>query len=592
MKTKILPFMVIAIFISSCASKSLRNADFKNGLDGWKKYDKGVIIDSSDINENAAARIFVQEDIEPDWYNLEQQITAEPGAVYEAKTEVLCKGVRNGYGATVSMLFFDKTKQRIGESSTRVPVGIETKMVLTVRGRAPQNAAKVSVTLSLHGNGQAYFDNVSLIKKQRPEGNKKVVISVTDEIVCDSFIGYGAEDDGWFFNENNAGHGVDEADIALREKRIEWMDPDYIRMFFWYKEFNPSGDWQTFDWDNDGMNSHYRTLDTYQRIGARVCITGVEWAIEKPWVDSAALAKATGALLEHLIITKGYTCIKDWILTNEPGGAFIITGGDFPKYVEIHRLMKQELNRRGLKINIIGSDDAAGIGWFSGCVNDSAYFETVDIFASHHYAKVHELDLIPDFFEDRTKLLDAKKPSKPLMMTEFGFMDERTKPPNINPLMQEYPYALYTQLFSIDGLNSGIAGFNFWCLHEVYYATDKVNRMHFGLWNYKDRNWSVRPVYHCVANFCRLTEPGDVVVKCKSTCPEYVKAALVGDTLFWVNMNSKAVEVRIAGRKVEKLCIMTEKSLHGDRECGQFLERPKYNKFNAPLMSFGYAIVK
>jgi len=176
-------------------------------------------------------------------------------------------------------------------------------------------------------------------------------------------------------------------------------------------------------------------------------------------------------------------------------------------------------------------------------------------------------------------------------MNEFGFADERTIPPNINPIMDEYKYAIYTQMFSIDGLNSGVAGFSFWCLHEVYYIHD-TKRMHFGLWNYKDNDWKIRPVYHSVANFCRLTEPGDTVVRCESTNPNHVKAALVGNTLFWVNITEKAAEVTISGRSIENLCIMTEDTLIGDRECGKTLESPKNNKFNTPPMSFGYVFVK
>ena len=66
------------------------------------------------------------------------------------------------------------------------------------------------------------------------------------------------EDDGWFYNEENASHGVTAEDITLREARIEWLRPATVRMFFWYKDWNPSEDWRTFTFDSSNMMSHYR----------------------------------------------------------------------------------------------------------------------------------------------------------------------------------------------------------------------------------------------------------------------------------------------------------------------------------------------
>src|SRR5690606_21963372 len=118
--------------------------------------------------------------------------------------------------------------------------------------------------------------------------------------------------------EENTSRGVTEADFALREARIKAMDPDWVRMFVWYPDWNPSGDGETFDWETDGMRSHCRTLDVYQRLGTAVTLTGVEWSVKTPWSRPEKRAHAIGALFEYLIRVRGYTCIQHWILTNEP----------------------------------------------------------------------------------------------------------------------------------------------------------------------------------------------------------------------------------------------------------------------------------
>jgi hypothetical protein len=63
----------------------------------------------------------------------------------------------------------------------------------------------------------------------------------------------------------------------------------------------------------------------------------------------------------------------------------------------------------------------------------------------------------------------------------------------------------------------------------------------------------------------------------------------VGDTLFWVNPASQTVEIRVEGRTLGPVCVMTETTLEGDRETGQTISPKPKNSFNAPAMSFGFA---
>lgn len=172
----------------------------------------------------------------------------------------------------------------------------------------------------------------------------------------------------------------------------------------------------------------------------------------------------------------------------------------------------------------------------------------------------------------------------------FLLQDHRTRPPDKNPYMEEYPCALLAQSCFIEGLNAGVAGFSTWCMHEVYYPGGKTP-MNFGLWNFADRGWSPRPIYHVVANFCRNTEAGDPVWKCLSTHPDWVKGVKAGETLFWVNLSDAPTRIEIQGFEPRTLRIMTEDTLSGDRECGAVIEGSESSRFTAPPRSFGYAKV-
>ncbi len=111
------------------------------------------------------------------------------------------------------------------------------------------------------------------------------------------------------------------------------------------------------------MQSHYRTLDLYQRLGTRVNLTGVEWGMEDAYQDPQAFAHAVGELFEYLIRTRGYTCIRDWTLTNEPNLSIASFGYTFDDYVQLLQLVKAEFAQRGLALNVAASDESGSPTW-------------------------------------------------------------------------------------------------------------------------------------------------------------------------------------------------------------------------------------
>ena len=247
------------------------------------------------------------------------------------------------------------------------------------------------------------------------------------------------------------------------------------------------------------------------------------------------------ALLEHLVRERGYTCIKYWTLTNEPNLGFLKTGATFADYVRIHTLVAAEIAARDLDIQIVGADNtSSGMNWFLDCVRDPAYHAAADVYASHVYLKRDAQTLATDFIVDH---LSALRGSRPWVITEFGFQDVESSHRS-NPLMESWDYALWTAAFVIEGLNRGVAGFNIWCLHEMYYPGNG-EIMNYGLWRFKDGEWAPKPVYHAWANFTRLSEAGDAVHLVNTTDAARVNGAQVGDTFFWVNLSESEVTVEV-----------------------------------------------
>lgn len=547
----------------------LVNGDFSEDLTGWTAEGAHAEIAAARHGDRPVARIAVDDGATVGFPRVWQEAQASPGEVWMVEADAAVADARAGYGAYLTAEFIDAEGRRIEfEQSSPAARGAEFDR-LRARAIAPEGTARVRACLVLNGRGVAHFADAAMRRTGRVERDPPagpVTLSVTDQVAVPSLWGFGAEDDGWAYTAENTSRGVTEEDFALRKARVAWMNPSWVRMFFWYKDWNPNGDWETFDWDSDGMRSHYRSLDLYQRLGTAVTVTGVEWSVAEPWSDPARLARAVGALMEHLIRERGYTCVKHWILTNEPNTHFVRGAVTFETFVEIHRQVRAEFDRRGLDIQIIGSDDTNnGFPWFSQCVADADYYALSDVFASHRYFRVASRPLASHFFQDRLDLLReraAPGPPKPFVVAEFGFQDARAEGPLINPVMEEYNYALWTMAFKIDGVGRGAAGFNIWCLHEGYYPNGWL--MKYGLWNFRDRGWALRPVFHATALWTRHARPGATAHRVESSHPDHVRAVRVGDLIFWVNESPTETPLSITGFAPGSVMVFTEDALPSD----------------------------
>lgn len=578
--------LVACIFLAATPGVVSVNGSFEQGLEGWKAtVVPPVTADVISLDDRSAVRLVVPPEAAIRYPSVRQTYSVTPGVVLSAYVEALGRNISNGYGVYATIEFHNAQGERISfvQSEAALPDG--SWHPLRIRAIAPPESVGAVLCLLLNGRGEACFTGVKVTAVpgealEPPSG--PVTLTVTNELVCPSLKGLGAEDDGWFYNETNLSKGVTREDQALRENRIRWMEPDWVRMFFWYQDWNPSGDWETFDFDSDNMRSHYRTLDLYQEIGAYVTVVGVEWGMSE-FDTLEKTATAIGTLLEHLVLVKGYSCVQEWTLTNEPNGSWVRRGNTFEEYVRLHELVQAEFRKRGLDIRILGSDDTSGLNWFEDCVRSDRYLRCADFFASHLYTRHESRTLARFFFDDRLDLLREHAPEYPLVIAEFGFQDHRSGTLE-NPLMESYPYALWTTAFVIEGLNRGIAGFSIWCLHEMYYPGGGF--MNYGLWNFKKQNWGVRPVYTAWANLTRHTKTGDAVYRCESSAPGHVDAARVGKVLFWVNQADRPVQVQLQGAEPRSAHAYTESTLSGDRECGITIES-KDGLWPLPALSFG-----
>lgn len=563
----------------------VKNPDFQSGLDGWNKLDPSGQLQAS--AEERSGRKALKMSYEPPakvgWPMLVQDLDLAPGKAYTVSVDIDVENTRGGTGPYFVIAYLNASGERFalsnGESLILKP-GTWNSGKVTIR--VPAAAAKMRINLILHGHGTAWFSNVAVTEFTPPDSStltKEVHARVAAKPNPHPLVGIGFEDDGYSYSEANVQHGEDEASLALREARIRWLKPGFVRTFVWMGEWLPGGFFKTptpagYLWDSDLMKSKIRSLQQYQALGTQVNLTGVEWGGQgyfgPLWRDHDRIARVYADLLEYLVKTRGLTCIRYFTLSNEPNLTFGAQDGTFEDYEAIHRLLKQELMARKLDITLIGSDDGSGADWFSKCVNSEPLESSVASFASHIYPKQYELnpEIGSSFFKDRMELLEKHCPEKPLFVTEFGFLSEEANAMS-NPLMKSYDYALYTTDFMLQGLAQGVSGFSLWVLHQAYYAPvgGPAQLMSFGMWDFKATTGVVHPVYHAMANFTRTTAIGDAVTPV-SVDGELVRACIIGKTLYWVNLRTTPVVFNLAGATLSENRTYSQNTLSGEGECG------------------------
>jgi hypothetical protein len=139
--------------------------------------------------------------------------------------------------------------------------------------------------------------------------------------------------------------------------------------------------------------------------------------------------------------------------------------------------------------------------------------------------------------------------AKPLILWEFGFKgldDTDTDHKSI----KTFDYGLASANSAMVAINRGLTGAALWCLHSMHYSEE--NRMAFGLWEYKDLGWKIRPVYYAHALFTNYARGGMKTLRTRvepasaSFQAATLEGAAGGRVLYLLNLSDKPVRAEIS----------------------------------------------
>jgi len=402
------------------------------------------------------------------------------------------------------------------------------------------------------------------------EAVKSIDVQVTNHktVPAEQFIGFGLEDDCFFFLDDNFRHGITDADVELREHRIAELDPKAIATLFWWLSMSPNRTLDEITYDTELMRLFYRILDVHQAAGREVIMADIfhwGWPMETfPYneKDIERGAKTYIDLLVHLIKEKGYTCIKTVSISGEVDMRWEREfGGTLETYVKACKLVRQGLDERGLgHVKLIG-DKVSGTVWFERMIK--AGDDYYDIFTVHEYPDVTQypvvrerLDRALSAIHKHSKPIEKSSDGmiyKPTFLWEIGYVNQGAgDPAGESSVVKTHRYGLLCAHTCNAALNAGIVGGSIWNLQQMYYPGAPKPQT-WGLWDFKNNGWQVRPIYYAYGLYSRFGKTGSqpLEVKTSPNCYDLSASALSDNDgnrmLYLTNLSDSEVTCRIDG---------------------------------------------
>jgi hypothetical protein len=240
-------------------------------------------------------------------------------------------------------------------------------------------------------------------------------------------------------------------------------------------------------------------------------------------VEDFAVGLAT--LVDHLVKTKGYTCIRWLCIVNEPGRPGSWWQGSDKKGVSLMpalHAVRAELDRRGIPIGLC-APDWTDPTWSS--VENTPEFDfndkVVEAFDAHNYESSPSVDLMKVWVDK------ARGRGVPFRSAEFG--SNLKKVGNGTQDVRAYENQLLNAEKIIEGLNIGIDAFNRWSFTnrgDLDGQWQLVRTFNPETWEYSKRVTPVPASFYSHAILTRFMSKRSDVLKIEGETPTLRAAAL------------------------------------------------------------------
>lgn len=411
-------------------------------------------------------------------------------------------------------------------------------------------------------------------------------VRVTDRVINAGYIGNGVEWDPYDEAES-WGAPISDQDWETLKTRLDHMRPQYVRCMINspYRYF----DAKTGKYDrNANLESISKLLKYCTDRNIKVVYGEYNpptWDMkdDPKWVDMSV------DYLNMLVNEKGFTCIKYFVIFNEPDGDWASTDGDFDLWHSMAEKFHAKMAQYpGLldKVQLAGPDVVADYhnknskydteGWLVQTVEHTD--SIIGLYDIHAYpgqaevrsGKYSELlkkykSIVP---KDKKIVLGEAgykywREADSLLMAEYNRRVENhpfTKGSDCNMLVYDYFYGVDMAILATEVMNNGFSGVAAWMLDDAMHSQGDsgkpVDVKLWGMWNtlgsevFDDpKQEEIRPWYHTWSLMCKYFPSGcDIVQVEMEKDPDIFVCAAKHEgkyTLALINKGDKAKKVSV-----------------------------------------------
>jgi hypothetical protein len=364
----------------------------------------------------------------------------------------------------------------------------------------------------------------------------------SDQIICDKWVGFGAQMNPWTYCEPNK-QDVNEENVKDFEAKVIALRPQHVRVFALPK-------WYEDDFDPSVRQSVARVCKLAGKAGASVNIT--YWGGD----SNAELGRRNAHMIEKMIREDGLGGIVRYVtLQNEPNS----TKMTLVRYNELYTSFDKTLREMGLRnqIEIVGGDLLSDNQhkWFDNLTNRLA--PILDGYSVHMYSDYWDHKHIIERLEGVTEIVNAMPSDvrRPMYLMEFGLRGQR-KERQLEPgrfedgrESMDVPYVnMLNGWVIMEAINRGYCAAVQWDMVDVFYDRP---RMRYGLIGEPDAGWPLKPGYFLMELFTHATEPGWQTMKVTGSADKRVVAAMKGPkgewSVFALNRDNQPLPITLNG---------------------------------------------
>ncbi len=369
-----------------------------------------------------------------------------------------------------------------------------------------------------------------------------------ESVACASFLGFGAEWDSRGYNA----HGVTDEDFELIADRIRWMRLALVRSMMQTK-WCYLGEGR-FEWENPDMQSLYRQLDLCQRENVTVLLT--DWGCEPEWLKIPGIkdvadplyAEAIATYVDYLINQRDYSCIRYFILVNEPN--YEVRSWD--RWRKGLENVARAFAERGLdkRVTLMGPDHSNADHWLQQAVDQLQ--DILGAYDIHRYEgdDVVRPGLLEEYFRrqwEYVRTRDPRSEGKPLVVGEAGLNDDADHPYG-NRRIDSYEYGLFMADYAVQAARAGAAGVSAWMLDDNSHPG-----FYWGMWTNKEEGFKLRPWFYAWSLLSRYFPQGCTMHRMEQPSLDWrllvANVSSGSERLAWsiclVNRGREAVDIRI-----------------------------------------------